>query len=136
MSAADRTAAAVAEQQRLADQVIREPPPGFLPRIAAGLDVAYADDAGDGPVRLAAAAVCVEIATGVVVDAAVVPGQTDFPYVPGLFAYRELPALLAALDRLTVAPDVLVADGHGIAHPRRFGLASHLGVVTAGRASA
>lgn len=130
MSAPDRIAAAVAEQRRLAGRVVRKPPPGFAPRIAAGLDVAYADDAGDGAVRLAAAAVCVEIASGVVVDAAVVPGRADFPYVPGLFAYRELPALLAALDRLTVRPDVLVADGHGIAHPRRFGLASHLGVVT------
>lgn len=126
----DQVAAAVEEQQRLAGQVVRQPPPGFGPRIAAGLDVAYAASAGDGPVRLAAAAVCVEIATGVVVDAAVAPGWTDFPYVPGLFAYRELPSLVAALDRLTVRPDVLVADGHGIAHPRRFGLASHLGVLT------
>ena len=126
----DRVAEAVAEQQRLAGHVVRQPPPGFAPRIAAGLDVAYADEAGDGPVRLAAAAVCVDIATGAVVDTAVVPGWADFPYVPGLFAYRELPSLVAALERLTVTPDVLVADGHGIAHPRRFGLASHLGVVT------
>jgi deoxyribonuclease V len=59
-----------------------------------------------------------------------VPGVTDFPYVPGLFAFRELPALLTALERLTVSPDLLICDGQGVAHPRRFGLASHLGVVT------
>ncbi len=57
-------------------------------------------------------------------------GVPAFPYVPGLFAFREVPALLAALDKLTVRPDVLVCDGHGLAHPRRFGLASHLGVLT------
>ncbi len=50
--------------------------------------------------------------------------------MPGLFAFRELPALLDAIGALRTVPDVLVADGHGIAHPRRFGLASHLGVAT------
>jgi len=53
-----------------------------------------------------------------------------FPYEPGLFAFRELPPLLAALERLDRGPDVLVCDGHGLAHPRRFGLACHLGVLT------
>lgn len=50
--------------------------------------------------------------------------------MPGLFAFREMPALLAALERLSVRPDLLVCDGHGLAHPRRFGLACHLGLVT------
>lgn len=50
--------------------------------------------------------------------------------MPGLFAFREIPALLDALDRLRVTPDVLICDGHGMAHPRRFGLAAHLGVLT------
>lgn len=52
-----------------------------------------------------------------------------FPYVPGLLSFREAPAILAALERLATAPDVLLCDGQGYAHPRRFGLASHLGVV-------
>lgn len=117
---------AVAEQRHLAPRVVRHPPGGFAPRVAAGLDVAYAGETG----RLAAAAACVDIETGEVVDRAVVTGATDFPYVPGLFSYRELPSLLEALDALTTTPDVLVCDGQGIAHPRRFGLASHAGVAT------
>lgn len=63
-------------------------------------------------------------------DTAVVRGTAAFPYVPGLFAFREVPALLEALDKLSVRPDVLICDGHGLAHPRRFGLACHLGVLT------
>lgn len=101
-------------------------PPGFAPRTATGLDVAYAT----GSNVVAAAAVTVDLATGTEVAAATATGETGFPYVTGLFAFRELPTLLEALAALPEPPDLLVADGHGIAHPRRFGLASHLGVVT------
>jgi deoxyribonuclease V len=59
-----------------------------------------------------------------------VAGRAAFPYVPGLLAFREVPWLLAALRDLDARPDVLVCDGYGIAHPRRFGLACHLGVLT------
>ena len=54
---------------------------------------------------------------------------TTFPYVPGLLSFRELPAVLAAFDRLRQPPDLLLCDGQGIAHPRRFGIAAHLGVL-------
>src|SRR4051794_2757511 len=102
---ADRIAAAIALQERLAPQVRHVPPPGFAPRIAAGCDVAYAGDGSDvGPVQVAAAVVCVDIATGVEVDSAVVAGVTDFPYVSGLFAFRELPALLDAIGALRTEP--------------------------------
>jgi deoxyribonuclease V len=94
------------------------------PAAVAGLDVAYDGD------RLAAAVVVLDPNDLSVLDTAVVTGEPAFPYVPGLFAFREVPSLLDALDRLTVRPDVLVCDGHGMAHPRRFGLASHLGVLT------
>jgi deoxyribonuclease V len=94
------------------------------PATVAGLDVAYDGD------RLAAAVVVLDAADLSVRDTAVVRGRPAFPYVPGLFAFREVPALLEALDRLTVRPDVLVCDGQGLAHPRRFGLAAHLGVLT------
>ena len=96
------------------------------PATVAGLDVAYHED-GE---QLAAAIVVLDTTDHRVVDTAVVRGRAAFPYVPGLFAFREVPALLAALDRLTVRPDVLICDGHGLAHPRRFGLACHLGVLT------
>lgn len=55
--------------------------------------------------------------------------EVDFPYVPGYLAFREVPALLDAWEQLPVKPDVLVVDGHGIAHPRRLGIAAHFGVV-------
>ncbi|CAL9588308.1 Endonuclease V [Actinosynnema sp. ALI-1.44] len=116
---------AVAEQERLRPAVVTEPAPGFAVRHVAGLDVAYADDD-----RVVGAVVVLDAATLETVDAAVVAGVADFPYVPGLFAFRELPTLLAALDRLTVRPDLLVCDGQGLAHPRRFGLACHIGVLT------
>lgn len=54
---------------------------------------------------------------------------TLFPYVPGLLAFREGPVVLAALEKLTTSPDVLIFDAHGLAHPRRMGLATHLGVI-------
>jgi deoxyribonuclease V len=59
-----------------------------------------------------------------------VPGPVAFDYVPGLLAFRELPGLVRALEQLTVTPELIVCDGYGLAHPRRFGLACHLGVLT------
>jgi deoxyribonuclease V len=116
---------ALAEQDRLRARVVTEPGPAS-PATVAGLDVAY-DDSGD---RLGAAVVVLDATDLSVRDTAVIKGRPAFPYVPGLFAFREVPALMAALEKLTVRPDVLICDGHGLAHPRRFGLASHLGVLT------
>jgi deoxyribonuclease V len=65
----------------------------------------------------------------VVVDHAVVKDHTDFPYIPGLLSFREIPSLLKAWEKLKTKPDLIVVDGVGIAHPRRLGIASHLGVV-------
>lgn len=118
-------AEALAVQEELRARLVLGGGPA-APRRVAGLDVAYHEDGA----RLAAAAVVLDAASLEVLDTAVVRGVPEFPYVPGLFAFREVPALLDALDRLTVRPEVLVCDGHGLAHPRRFGLACHLGVLT------
>ncbi|MCM2579902.1 endonuclease V [Streptomyces meridianus] len=122
------TAEAVAEQERLRDLVdlgAAGPDPAAGGTVA-GVDVAY-DENSD---RLAAAAVVLDLATLEVVEQATATGRAAFPYLPGLLAFRELPPVLDALDRLSARPDLVVCDGYGIAHPRRFGLACHLGVLT------
>ncbi|MFC4906365.1 endonuclease V [Actinomadura gamaensis] len=100
------------------------------PRTVAGLDVSYAGDGGGARTRVAAAAVVLDAATLDVVEESVAVGMSDFPYVPGLFAFRELPTLVEALRGLSATPGLLVCDGYGLAHPRRFGLACHVGIIT------
>ncbi|MCX5600115.1 endonuclease V [Streptomyces phaeochromogenes] len=116
-----------AVQDELRGRVVLDepgPPPG-TGRVT-GVDVAY-DDERDVVV---AAAVVLDASTLDVVAEATAVGQVPFPYVPGLLAFREIPAVLAALEALPCAPGLVVCDGYGLAHPRRFGLASHLGVLT------
>lgn len=59
-----------------------------------------------------------------------VKAETDFPYVPGFLAFREVPALVSVWEQMKIKPDLLVVDGHGIAHPRRMGIAAHFGTLT------
>ncbi|WP_028798925.1 endonuclease V [Streptomyces sp. 142MFCol3.1] len=116
-----------AVQDELRERVVLDeagPPPG-TGRVT-GVDVAY-DDERD---LVVAAAVVLDAASLDVVAEATAVGQVSFPYVPGLLAFREIPTVLAALDALPCAPGLVVCDGYGRAHPRRFGLASHLGVLT------
>ncbi|MEV7778671.1 endonuclease V [Kitasatospora sp. NPDC088351] len=126
-------AEALAEQERLRPLV---QPYGDSPTadtgerpdeaLVAGVDVAY-DDERD---LVVAAAVLLDRDTLAVVEEATAVGRIAFPYVPGLLAFRELPAVLDALAALTRTPGTVVCDGYGLAHPRRLGLASHLGVLT------
>lgn len=121
-------AEAEAIQDRLRPMLELDVPGPAKPCTVAGLDVSYT---GDGPgSRLAAAVVVLDGTSLEVVEQSVAVGTAGFPYVPGLFAFRELPTLLDALRDLKTVPDLLVCDGFGIAHPRRFGLACHLGVLT------
>ncbi|MFI7390423.1 endonuclease V [Streptomyces tendae] len=123
--ATEEQARAVQDELR-ARVVLDEPgPPPGTGRVT-GVDVAY-DDERD---VVAAAAVVLDAATLAVVAEATAVGRISFPYVPGLLAFREIPTVLAALAALPCAPGLVVCDGYGLAHPRRFGLASHLGVVT------
>jgi len=128
-------AEAMREQNRLRGLVRRERLAVSRVRRIAGCDCAIAGD------RLCAAVLVFALPkvrrtaprgsapelTLVDMAEAVVP--TRFPYVPGLLSFRELPALLAAFSRLHVRPDAILCDGQGVAHPRRFGLACHLGVL-------
>jgi deoxyribonuclease V len=119
-------AAAESLQLTLRRRVEPGPASPVAPRTVAGLDVSYAV----GTDRLVAATVVIEMATLAVVDQATAAGEAPFPYVPGLLGFREVPFLLAALEGLRVTPEALACDGYGVAHPRRFGLACHLGVAT------
>jgi deoxyribonuclease V len=93
----------------------------------AGIDNGYVSVGGS---TIAFAAVVVmRLPSLDVVETVVGEHPATFPYVPGLLTFREAPAIITALKNLTIEPDILLFDGHGYAHPKRFGLASHMGVV-------
>lgn len=117
--------AATAIQDELRRRVITTDPrpPAFT--TVAGLDSAYDDATG----LAASAAVVLDTHSLLPRETTVAHGEVRFPYVPGLLAFRELPTTLAALEKLTTTPDLLVCDAQGLAHPRRFGLACHVGVL-------
>lgn len=120
------TAALRALQDSLARQVeLRDRFPRPL-RTVAGFDVGFEDDGA----TTRAAAVLLDADTLAVIDQQVARLPTRMPYIPGLLSFRELPALLEALALLPQAPDLAFIDGHGIAHPRRLGIAAHFGVAT------
>ena len=113
---------AVAIQQRLRDEMARgEPVTLDQIHAVAGVDASYRE------VGRAAIAVFSfpELA---LLEEVTATKEAPFPYIPGLLAFREGPVALAAYERLTIQPDVLIFDAHGYAHPRRMGLASHLGI--------
>ena len=113
---------AVAFQKKLADKVILENHLETVNTIA-GVDVGIKNGT-------AKAAVVVLAFPGLnVIDYAVASGPVPMPYIPGLLSFREGPVILAAMARLSASPDLLIFDGQGIAHPRRLGIASHMGVL-------
>ncbi len=102
---------------------VREEPLTSPVRAVAGVDVSIRDG------QAYAAVVVLKVPALTVADQAVVSGPIQYPYVPGLLAFREVPLILRALQRLREPFDVLMTDGHGRVHPRRFGLACHIGVL-------
>lgn len=113
---------AEAIQQQLRTQAITRDELGDV-RTVAGVDAGYEGD-------LARAAVVVLAYPSLEpLDYAVARRPALFPYIPGFLSFRETPAVLAALEQLRVTPDLLICDGQGIAHPRRFGIACHIGVL-------
>lgn len=93
--------------------------------LIAGCDVSYSEEDN----QMVGAIVVLNARTLEVVDQAWHQMEISFPYIPGLFSYREVPPLLEAFKKLEKIPEVIVCDAHGIAHPRGIGMASHLGVV-------
>ena len=119
--------AARALQRELATQVVREDRFGEL-RLLAGLDLGFPRDAAGREVGRAALVVLRAADLGPV-EQRIVERPVSFPYVPGLLSFRESPVALAAFEALAERPDLLIVDGHGLAHPRRFGIACHLGLL-------
>lgn len=115
-------AEAEAIQTRLRSRVVATGGPETV-RYVAGLDIGLRGE------MMRAAAVVLSYPTLEVVESALVEQPVTFPYVPGLLSFREAPAMLAALAELRHEPDLLVVDGQGIAHPRRLGIAAHLGLL-------
>jgi deoxyribonuclease V len=121
----DTPAAAIALQQDLRSQIrLADDLPATI-RYVAGVDVGFEEQG-----RITRAAVVVLALPALeLMDVALAKRPTSFPYVPGLLSFREIPAVLAACTKLQTTPDLILCDGQGIAHPRRFGIACHLGLI-------
>ena len=112
-------------QEQLGKRVVSEDQFGSV-RYVAGTDVAF-----DKAANLAFAAVVIlDLSTLNMVEQACASSTISFPYVPGYLSFREVPVICQALEKLCRTPDLILCDGQGYAHPRRFGLACHLGVLT------
>ena len=95
------------------------------PELIAGVDISVNKSEGTGE----AAVVILNYPELSMLETRYVKDKLDFPYIPGLLSFRESPLILAACEKLTLTPDLILVDGQGLAHPRRFGLASHLGLL-------
>lgn len=111
-------------QLQLAKKVIIDNTFSSNVSVVAGCDVEY-DKGSD---LIAGSISLLNINTLEVIETSTYCMAAEFPYVPGLFSFREMPVILKAFEKLELKPEVIICDGHGLAHPRRFGLACHLGV--------
>ena len=115
---------AVVIQQELAGRVSRRDELGNV-RLVAGVDISAPDS--EGVAR--GAVVILSYPELTLVERQTADKKVEFPYVPGLLSFREAPVILAACEKLSNTPDMIMVDGQGLAHPRRLGLASHLGIL-------
>jgi deoxyribonuclease V len=116
---------AIALQNELRQRLVLHPPEGFAPRLVGGADVSMDRDSPTGYAGI----VAIDRTAMETLEEVTATVTLGFPYIPGLLSFRELPALQAAWDKLSQKPDVLIFDGAGYAHPRRFGLACHGGLL-------
>ena len=114
---------AIRLQGSMRTQVVIEPLDLEKIHTVGGVDVGFRDE------KARAAAVLLSFPELKLLASELAEIPVPFPYIPGLLSFREAPAILAALEKLPALPDVLVCDGQGLAHPRRFGIACHLGVL-------
>ncbi|NIG56148.1 deoxyribonuclease V [Chitinophaga sp. Cy-1792] len=115
---------ATIRQKELKEQVVLQPLPEKISYIA-GTDISF----DKFSTHVFAGIVLLSFPDLKPVACSLIKKEVKFPYVPGYLAFREVPGLLDAWEQLAIKPDVVVLDGHGIAHPRRMGIASHFGVL-------
>ena len=117
---------AIQLQKQLAFEVIREDRFDSPVETVAGIDLGY--DAKNDTSRAVVVVLSFPALELLETSEAILPIQ--FPYVPGLLSFRETPVAIKALEKLTITPDLILCDGQGLAHPRRFGIACHIGLIT------
>lgn len=94
------------------------------PKLIAGLDCAFSKDGR----KIIAAVIVLKLSGLELVETATAVRKVNFPYIPGLLSFREAPACIAVVEKLKTKPDIFIIDGQGIAHPRKLGIAAHLGL--------
>jgi deoxyribonuclease V len=119
------TEQAIAIQEQLSNEVITEDELKQNIEYVAGVDMGFEEN---GTVSRAAVAV-LSYPDLQIIETSIAYRPTTFPYIPGFLSFREVPAVLDALSKLKTTPDIILCDGQGIAHPRRFGIACHLGIL-------
>lgn len=116
---------AIELQKQLACEVIKKDDFPLPVKTVAGIDLGY--DAANDTSR--AVAVVLSFPELELLETSEAKLPIQFPYVPGLLSFRETPAAIRALEKLEITPDVILCDGQGLAHPRRFGIACHIGII-------
>ncbi|MBF1991676.1 deoxyribonuclease V [Fischerella thermalis] len=116
---------AIAIQEQMQAEVITSDQLQQPVQYVAGVDMGFE---ADGTISRAAVAV-LSFPELELQETSLARRPTSFPYIPGFLSFREIPAVLDALEKIKITPDLILCDGQGIAHPRRFGIACHLGVI-------